>query len=149
MEKIGEINVERIVALYREHHGFDASPYFPEGLKTLDICRCKDTGYDFYAPLALDGPPKFYEDLYASGAGDWGYVDEKWEHKFAAAQLRSGDRVLDIGCGAGRLSKWRARPALRRRDLKPAPMAAIRDWRKDSISAILGAGIRRRERRDV
>ena len=78
----------------------DVAPYIPDG--PVHLLRCQDTGYEFYTPFSLEGPPEFYATLYGAGENeDWAYQTVKWEYAAAARFVAEGHRLLDIGSGGG------------------------------------------------
>lgn len=62
------------------------------------LFRCRRCGAGFYRP-AWSAPAAFYDVLQADS--DTYYLQEKWEYGWALSEVRPGDRVLDVGCGAG------------------------------------------------
>jgi 2-polyprenyl-3-methyl-5-hydroxy-6-metoxy-1,4-benzoquinol methylase len=96
-----EISRERLTSLYRSEYGVDVGPYIGD-LDPIVCYRCKQTGFEFFAPSGLAGPPKFYADLYSKENNEaWAYQKEKWEYTVAARFVKPGSRVLDVGCGGG------------------------------------------------
>lgn len=63
------------------------------------LYRCARCGVGLFLPTwaALD---TFYNELQAGSATY--YLEEKWEYSLALTRVGPGDRVLDVGCGAGR-----------------------------------------------
>lgn len=96
-----EISRERLICLYRLKYGINITPYL--GATDPVRChRCLETGFEFFAPADLAGPPEFYADLYSKENNElWAYQKEKWEYTVSARMVRPGSRVLDIGCGGG------------------------------------------------
>lgn len=96
-----EISRERLTSLYESEYGVDVRPYIGE-VDPIVCYRCVQTGFEFFTPAGLAGPPKFYADLYSKEDNElWAYQKEKWEYTVAARFVRSGSRVLDVGCGGG------------------------------------------------
>lgn len=96
-EHVKAIPTGMIVDLYKEDTGIDVSEYFM-GMQQIDIYKCQQTGYRFYYPLTLAGNDLFYEQLQKY---DWYYADWKWDYDAALPFIKSGSKVLDIGCGSG------------------------------------------------
>jgi len=67
--------------------------YAPTTLHRCDHCGC-----GFFRP-AWAASAAFYDALQTDSATY--YLEEKWEYRRALRQVQAGDRVLDIGCGAG------------------------------------------------
>ena len=67
------------------------------GLDTIPEWRCPRCGLQFY-PAEGAGSAHLYEQLCRF---PWYYMPAKWEHEMAIADLRKGDRILEVGCGAG------------------------------------------------
>jgi len=87
---------EQLAAVYRKETGLDVAGHF-EGVPALACLACDACSLRFFDP-PVTGNAAFYQGLMANG---WYYAAEKWEFAEAAACLRSGDRVLEIGCGRG------------------------------------------------
>ncbi len=67
------------------------------GLDPVTEWRCPRCGLGFYPPEGA-GSERLYEQLCRF---PWYYIPSKWEHAMAMADLRPGDRVLEVGCGVG------------------------------------------------
>lgn len=96
-----KIDVDEIVKSYYSILGIDTS-YLFDGLKSISLYECLDTGYRFYYPIQCSGDSGFYENL---SKMPWYYSDWKWEYKVSIPFLRSGDKILEIGCGKGAFLK--------------------------------------------
>ena len=99
-ELLETIPVDHITKLYKKEFGFDVTPYLQTD--AVRIFRCVETGYEFYAPHSIAGPPEFYADLYGASENDnWAFQAIKWEYEAAMEFIPNGARLLDIGCGGG------------------------------------------------
>jgi 2-polyprenyl-3-methyl-5-hydroxy-6-metoxy-1,4-benzoquinol methylase len=68
----------------------------------LDFVKCDNCKIEFYYPI-LSGDDGFYSKL---AEWDWYYKHPgKSEYSYASSLISSGDKVIDIGCGIGELSK--------------------------------------------
>lgn len=86
-----------IIDLYRKDVGIDVSASF-EKTDQIRIYECPDSGYRFYEPSGVLGDEYFYSLL--EKKEDY-YLRWKWENELAAKLIRSGDKLIDIGCGDG------------------------------------------------
>ena len=50
----------------------------------------------------------YYEELWERLPAQLELPDLELRRRFALAHIRAGDRVLDLGCGAGEIAKLRA-----------------------------------------
>jgi len=96
--KTHEIPVSLIKQRYISDFNLDPARYF-DGLETVTIYRCNQTGYKFYYPLTIEADSSFYELLMSNKESY--YYDWKWENGIANEFIKDGDKVLDIGCGDG------------------------------------------------
>ncbi len=67
------------------------------GLDPVTEWLCPRCRLQFFPPTGA-GSAELYEQLCRF---PWYYMPDKWEHAMAVADVRSGDRVLEVGCGAG------------------------------------------------
>jgi SAM-dependent methyltransferase len=99
---ITEIEVKDIINLYKDQCGINVTRFF-NTLDVIEIYECKDTTYRFYYPLSVAGDGKFYEELQENAEltkTDY-YRAWSYDHKFAWKNIKSTDKVLEIGCGLG------------------------------------------------
>lgn len=82
---------------YQKSLGINVEKYF-EGIPTVRVYECTDTGYKFYYPDCLAGDGVFYEALEQFG---WYYDPWKWEHSKVFDQVKEGMKILEIGCAEG------------------------------------------------
>ena len=94
---VREIDVAKIVDLYQRDQHVDVRKYF-NGLSTIRLMKCNDTGYRFYYPMDIYGDDAFYQHLQKTGLY---YLKEKWEYDKAASLIGENKKVLEIGSGAG------------------------------------------------
>ncbi len=96
------ISTDDIVRLYYDYSSVDVSRFF-SGISHIKIYECLDTGYKFYFPFELAGDGLFYEQLQQneSVVGIPYYRKWAYDHQFAYDKIQAGEKVLDIGCGAG------------------------------------------------
>jgi SAM-dependent methyltransferase len=86
----------RIVGAYKEKFGYNAASYFID-VPEVGVYRC-DTGFGFYYPFSLVGDESLYRSLFTL---EWKHQEDRWEHETALPYIRSGDKVLDVGCSEG------------------------------------------------
>jgi 2-polyprenyl-3-methyl-5-hydroxy-6-metoxy-1,4-benzoquinol methylase len=104
---ISTIPSQRLVDGYKQRYGYDATHCFKD-VPLVGLYRC-DTGFCFYYPFSVAGDESLYRCLEKF---DWNYKEDKWEYRAALSYVRTGDRVLDVGCGEGNfLTQARARGA--------------------------------------
>jgi 2-polyprenyl-3-methyl-5-hydroxy-6-metoxy-1,4-benzoquinol methylase len=95
-----EIEAAELITRYKQIN-IDVTGYF-QNLVKIQIYRCLDSGYRFYYPFNIGGDYKFYEELQKR---EKYYIPWKWEHQVASKNIKSGMRVLEIGCGKGEFIK--------------------------------------------
>src|SRR5215469_4379409 len=86
----------RLVDAYKQRYGYDASHCF-KGVPVVGVYQC-DSGFCFYYPFSVAGDESLYRCLEQFA---WNYKEDKWEHQAALPYIRTGDNVLDVGCGEG------------------------------------------------
>lgn len=96
-EFIRDIGVDKVIALY-DKIGIDIRRFF-KNLDTIEIRRCKRTGYRYYFPFDIFGDGSFYDDLQKSTRHY--YPTNKWEHLETIKHINAGERVLEVGCATG------------------------------------------------
>lgn len=92
-----DIDTSFIINMYWEKLKIDVSSYF-KFIDKVSILIDQDTGYRFYYPFNISGDNIFYGELQKN---EWYYMPWKWEHKKCEEFIRSGDKVLEIGCATG------------------------------------------------
>lgn len=92
---------ENIIKMYGD---FDISKYFHD-TQEVKTFECEDTKYIFFYPFDITGDDRYYAHL---SKNNWYYMPWKWEHKVALKEIRSGDKVLEIGCANGDFLKHAA-----------------------------------------
>lgn len=96
-EKLIEtIPVRDIVASWKSDFGIDVARLF-SGLDEIYLLEDSDSGRLSFSPM-VEGDACFYQDLRRF---DWYHPATKEEFAAAASYYRAGERVIDIGAGAG------------------------------------------------
>ena len=90
-----------LIDCYQRDLGINVASEFLD-VQQLQLCRSLDSHLMFFYP-AVAGSSRFYEQLQKF---DWYYPADKFEYQRAAKWVQAGDRVLDIGCGAGQFSTY-------------------------------------------
>lgn len=90
-----------VIERYRRDLNIDLGAIF-DGIDTIGFWESSTTGLKFFTP-AVTAPPEIYAGLRQKG---WYDPPDKFEFKIGAAAMQPGDRVLDIGCGAGHFAKY-------------------------------------------
>lgn len=91
-----ELVCQLIIDAYKKDLNIDVSEYF-EGIDSVKIYRCLDTGYRFYFPFSIRGRSELYKELEKQ---PW-YYGVRLEHQLTESFLKANDSVLEIGCGRG------------------------------------------------
>ena len=92
-----EFPTASIIEKYKELN-IDVSHYF-NGINTISLFTCNDTGYRFYHPFNIFGDEQFYEQLQTNLSTY--YSENRWEHIFSKKFINEYDKVLEVGAGAG------------------------------------------------
>ena len=93
---IQQIPARYLIDRYRRDLDIDLGGVF-DGVECIDLWESPTTGLKFFTP-AVTAPPEIYAGLRKQG---WYDPKDKFEFTVGAAATKPGDRVLDIGCGAG------------------------------------------------
>lgn len=101
IQVLEEVPTSLLVDCYHQNLGINVASEF-RGVERLQLCRCLDSHVIFFYP-AVTGSSKFYERLQNF---DWYYPAAKFEYQRAATWIKTGDRVLDIGCGAAQFANY-------------------------------------------
>lgn len=94
-----EFPTSLLVTCYQRDLGINVAPAF-QGIQRIQLFRCLDSNLIFFYP-AVTGSSKFCKQLQTF---DWYSPMGKFEHERAATWITPGERVLDIGCGAGQFA---------------------------------------------
>jgi 2-polyprenyl-3-methyl-5-hydroxy-6-metoxy-1,4-benzoquinol methylase len=87
---------EWLVRSWREKFHVDVGSCFSQD-ECVKLFCCTHCDLLFYSPAPLPSAG-FYEAL---SSHPWYYQDDKWEHRVVWPRVYAGERVLDIGSGAG------------------------------------------------
>jgi SAM-dependent methyltransferase len=89
-----------LIDRYRRDLGIDVGAAFA-GVESIAFCESPATGLKFFSP-----PVTGADDMYVALRGQgWYDPADKFEFGIGAAQVRPGERVLDVGCGAGHFAR--------------------------------------------
>ena len=99
---ITQFKVSDVISQYANDTKLDVKRFF-EGLNSIELYQCNDTGYRFYYPTNIWGDGPFYEGLEQNNK-DY-YPAVRWEHKLMIPKIDKDKKVLEIGCGEGAFLK--------------------------------------------
>ncbi len=94
---VKKIDTSKVISIYKESLQLNVRRFF-DGLDTISLCLCNDTGYRFYHPATIFGDDQFYQELEKF---EEYYPSDKWEYQEALRMIGEGEKVLEIGCGEG------------------------------------------------
>lgn len=97
VEKVDLFPVQSIKDAYNQF-GLNIDRFF-EGLESVTLYQCMETGYRFYHPISILGDGEFYKELQDKDNNY--YPENKWEYDFALDFIKQNDKVVEIGCGEG------------------------------------------------
>ena len=95
-EILETLSVGDLIASWESDFGIDVERLFA-GLETLHMLKNSQTGQISFSP-PVEGDAKFYQDLRKF---DWYHPATKEEFAAAATYYRTGERITDVGAGAG------------------------------------------------
>ncbi len=90
------INIDWIVEQWKGKFDYDVR-YLFNGLDSLELFQCVDTGYSFYYPAVM-GDAAFYKHCQTKS---FYYMPWKWEHEQAVGFLTDNISIIEIGCAEG------------------------------------------------
>jgi len=93
---IETFEVDRVMKHWRNFFEIPVVNEF-QNVSSFSLVKCKKCGLQFFYPKIV-GSEGFYRELQKF---DWYYMRNKWEHKVALQDLKSGFKVLEVGCGFG------------------------------------------------
>ena len=70
-------------------------------VKSIHLRLCLRCDLQFFSPVICGGP-ELYRDLQKNNSY---YMDDKWEYRKALAEINTGNRVCEVGCGTGAFVK--------------------------------------------
>lgn len=85
-----------IADLWRFQLGIDVHADIA-GWECVILRQCKTCTLQYFLP-AISGGPSLYSELQKH---EWYYMGGKWEHLESLREVRDGDKVCEVGCGAG------------------------------------------------
>ncbi|MCC6186275.1 MAG: class I SAM-dependent methyltransferase [Chitinophagaceae bacterium] len=100
IKKVRSFDAQQLQKDYNDF-GIDVQNYF-DGVKTVDLYECIESGLQFFSPNNIVGDGKFYESIQHF---DWYYKDDKWEFDKGLSLINGGEKVLEIGSGRGQFLK--------------------------------------------
>ncbi len=98
--KLDEISLAAVCKYYQDSLSIDVSNLLKNGGPPIQLRHCGKCDLRWFAP-APSGDPQFYERLQKH---DWYYQDDKPEFFHAIKYVKSGDNILEVGCGKGALA---------------------------------------------
>jgi 2-polyprenyl-3-methyl-5-hydroxy-6-metoxy-1,4-benzoquinol methylase len=98
---VATMSTTRLVERWQQRFQIDINEEF-EGIETVSVYRCNDTGLVFYRPVELAGSAKLYQALQRRSRY---YSGLKWEHHQALRDIKRASRLLEIGCADGAFVK--------------------------------------------
>jgi len=98
---IDKINPGDLDLMYQRQFGIQLADHL-QGITEINFYRCEVCTLRYFHPPIV-GSQDFYARL---SRLEWYYLTEKSEYRIAASIIPPGVRILDIGCGDGKFSKW-------------------------------------------
>lgn len=97
VEKVDSLETRKLIEDWNRSFAIDISKEM-EGISKIDLYRCNETGLRFFMPVSAAGSEDLYVQLQKF---EWFYMSWKWEHEVLFSRLKSGDKVLEVGCATG------------------------------------------------
>jgi SAM-dependent methyltransferase len=88
---------KRLIDEYQSRFNIDVNGILGS-VDSVELYKCKKSGYKFYYPFNITGDSQFYQKLQQL---DYYYMPWKWEHQVCSGLIKEGDKVLEVGCGTG------------------------------------------------
>ena len=97
VELIESLDTNKLITDWKKSFAIDISCGV-KGIAKIDLYRCDETGLRFFVPASAAASSDLYAQLQKF---DWFYMPWKWEHEVLFSRLKSGEKVLEIGCATG------------------------------------------------
>ena len=91
-------SVSDINQMYLDKCNVDIGEYF-EQLDSIELYKCKGTGYKFWYPFTLAGNESFYKKVSSTWKNY--YKTDRWEYDISQSYINTKSSVLEVGCGRG------------------------------------------------
>lgn len=126
-EVIGVIDPSLLVQRWQAEFGIDVSASF-SSIRQLRIIKGMNSGIVYFDPPVVGD-----EDLYRGlSKRAWYYPEDKWELRRSLADIRPGQKLLEVGCGRG---AYVARAAARGADVLGVEL------NRDAVAYARGRGL--------
>jgi len=96
IRRLADLSPVHLVERWERDIGVDVGDCF-RNIESILLGQCGCCGLQFFWP-AITGSGDFYGELQKY---PWYYMDDKWEHQVALAQIPRGGNVCEVGCGKG------------------------------------------------
>jgi SAM-dependent methyltransferase len=97
VEQIGSFESLKLIDDWKKGFAIDISNEL-EGIPKIELYKCNETGLRFFVPASAAGSENLYAQLQKF---EWFYMPWKWEHEVLFSRLKSGEKILEVGCATG------------------------------------------------